>query len=247
MMLSGASKRNREERADAGRPSPAQAAFVANTALLTVTVEDGTTFLVRHVPDVSVALGADHWPTLTLPGQGAMRVLCVLFRGDELLLLSATEDGQELGCFTSDALPEATALQLLTAAADPPIEELFSANFDVRLEGGFPAESVPELAGHLHMLAEDRFRNENEWLSGGCHCGAVSFLVQVPSGPLCVQDCNCSICTKKGFLHLIVPAAAFRLLSPKSQSELGLYAFGTGVAKHLFCKGCGICSFYVPR
>jgi hypothetical protein len=88
---------------------------------------------------------------------------------------------------------------------------------------------------------------EKVWLSGGCHCGAISFEVQVWSTTIDVQDCNCSICTKKGFLHLIVPSASFRLVSPKSESELGVYTFNSGVAKHYFCKGCGICSFYVPR
>lgn len=48
-----------------------------------------------------------------------------------------------------------------------------------------------------------------------------------------------------GFLHLIVPAARFRLLS--GESDLTEYTFNTGVAKHRFCRVCGIKSFYIPR
>jgi hypothetical protein len=60
-----------------------------------------------------------------------------------------------------------------------------------------------------------------------------------------VAECNCSICTKKGFLHLIVPLADFELLS--GEGELTTYEFNTRVAKHTFCKTCGMHPFYVPR
>ena len=80
--------------------------------------------------------------------------------------------------------------------------------------------------------------------TGGCHCGAIRFEVDAPAR-LKVTDCNCSICAKTGFLHLIVPASRFRLL--QGQDRLSTYAFGTGIAKHLFCAQCGIKSFYVPR
>jgi hypothetical protein len=79
---------------------------------------------------------------------------------------------------------------------------------------------------------------------GGCHCGAVRYEVDAPD-PLPVIDCNCSMCSRTGFLHLVVPASRFRLLS--GADALSSYAFGTGVAKHLFCAGCGIKSYYVPR
>ncbi|MDH4165654.1 MAG: GFA family protein [Gammaproteobacteria bacterium] len=79
---------------------------------------------------------------------------------------------------------------------------------------------------------------------GGCHCGAVRFEVEAPKNPT-VQDCNCSICAKSGFLHLIVPRSHFRLLS--GEDHLTTYTFGIGAAKHLFCKVCGIKSFYIPR
>jgi len=79
---------------------------------------------------------------------------------------------------------------------------------------------------------------------GGCHCGAVRFEVKAPAR-VTVQRCNCSVCTKTAFLHLIVPGAAFRLLS--GSERLGTYTFNTGVAKHLFCSVCGVKSYYVPR
>lgn len=79
---------------------------------------------------------------------------------------------------------------------------------------------------------------------GGCHCGAVRFNVEAPDD-MEVEDCNCTVCRMTGFLHLIVPKSAFTLLT--DESALGLYTFNTGVAKHYFCKTCGIKSFYIPR
>jgi hypothetical protein len=80
--------------------------------------------------------------------------------------------------------------------------------------------------------------------SGGCHCGRVKFEVEAPA-ELDVLECNCSICTKSGYLHLIVPKSHFSLL--RGSDSVSSYAFNTGTAKHLFCKVCGIKSFYVPR
>jgi hypothetical protein len=79
---------------------------------------------------------------------------------------------------------------------------------------------------------------------GGCHCGAVAFAVEAPA-QLTVSECNCSICRMSGFLHLIVPRARFRLLH--GAEELSEYRFNTGTARHLFCRRCGVKSFYVPR
>jgi hypothetical protein len=79
---------------------------------------------------------------------------------------------------------------------------------------------------------------------GGCHCRRVRFEVDAPAAPE-VLECNCSICTMTGFLHLIVPASRFRLLS--GADDLAGYTFNTGAARHLFCRHCGIKSFYVPR
>jgi hypothetical protein len=79
---------------------------------------------------------------------------------------------------------------------------------------------------------------------GGCHCGRVAFEVDAPAD-IEALDCNCSICSKTGFLHLIVPQSRFRLL--RGDDELTDYRFNKGIARHLFCRHCGIKSFYVPR
>lgn len=81
-------------------------------------------------------------------------------------------------------------------------------------------------------------------VEGGCHCGAVRFAVLVEP-PVELLDCNCSICSKTGYLHLIVPHGRFTLLS--GQDSLVSYRFGSGAAEHLFCRTCGIKSFYQPR
>ena len=79
---------------------------------------------------------------------------------------------------------------------------------------------------------------------GGCHCGRVRFEVLAPA-KLQVADCNCSVCSKFGYLHLIVPAERFKLIS--GRDSLTTYTFNTGVAQHHFCSVCGVKSFYVPR
>ena len=80
--------------------------------------------------------------------------------------------------------------------------------------------------------------------TGSCHCGRVSFEAVAPAR-LLVSECNCSMCSKAGFLHLIVSADRFKLLS--GNEVLTTYLFNTGTAKHLFCSVCGVKSFYVPR
>lgn len=79
---------------------------------------------------------------------------------------------------------------------------------------------------------------------GSCHCGAVKFEVEAPED-VEIEDCNCSICTKSGYLHLIVPSSKFRLLA--GEEQLQTYTFNSGVAKHRFCGVCGIKPFYIPR
>jgi len=82
------------------------------------------------------------------------------------------------------------------------------------------------------------------WKKGGCHCGAVAWQAETDD-EVVVEACNCSICSMTGFLHLIVPGSRFRLLT--DWNALAAYSFNTGVAKHLFCRICGVKSFYVPR
>lgn len=80
--------------------------------------------------------------------------------------------------------------------------------------------------------------------TGGCHCGRVCFEVDAPA-IIDATECNCSICRKSGFLHLLVSVDEFRLL--QGEDALLTYTFNTGIAKHRFCKHCGVKSFYVPR
>ncbi|MBM3544169.1 MAG: GFA family protein [Alphaproteobacteria bacterium] len=82
------------------------------------------------------------------------------------------------------------------------------------------------------------------WKLGSCHCGAVRFKV-LTADAIEAVECNCSICRKTGFLHLIVSKDRFRLLM--GEDKLTNYGFNTGTAKHLFCSVCGVKSFYVPR
>jgi hypothetical protein len=83
-----------------------------------------------------------------------------------------------------------------------------------------------------------------ETFDGGCHCGVVRFRVTLDERQELI-DCNCSICVKKGIVHVIVPEDRFTLLA--GRDALAVYTFGTGVAKHMFCKHCGIHAFYRPR
>lgn len=81
-------------------------------------------------------------------------------------------------------------------------------------------------------------------IEGGCHCHAVRFEAEVPEA-VEILDCNCSICSATGFRHLIVPHEDFSLIS--GAETLTSYRFGTGTAEHLFCRICGVKSFYQPR
>lgn len=82
------------------------------------------------------------------------------------------------------------------------------------------------------------------WRAGGCHCGGVRFEVALP--PVVeAQTCNCSMCAKTGFVHVIVPESRFRIT--RGAERLAEYTFNSRVAKHLFCSECGIKAFYRPR
>ena len=80
---------------------------------------------------------------------------------------------------------------------------------------------------------------------GGCHCGAVRFSARLPDPPVAALECNCSICSMTGFIHIIVPHGDFRI--EQGADKLTRYRFGSGAAEHLFCSLCGIKSFYQPR
>ena len=82
------------------------------------------------------------------------------------------------------------------------------------------------------------------WHDGGCHCGTVRFSAELPDA-FEAEDCNCSVCAMSGNIHVIVPPSRFRLV--QGADNLAEYTFNTRRARHLFCKTCGIKSFYIPR
>lgn len=82
-----------------------------------------------------------------------------------------------------------------------------------------------------------------ETREGGCHCGRVRFRAQVDLDLL--SQCSCTICTKKGILHLTVNPADFELL--RGKADITAYTFGSAVAQHTFCRHCGMHAFYIPR
>ena len=80
--------------------------------------------------------------------------------------------------------------------------------------------------------------------TGGCHCGTVRFEAELPE-KVEAQSCNCSMCEKLGFIHIIVPQSRFRITA--GEEAITTYTFNTGVAKHTFCSVCGVKAFYGPR
>ena len=78
---------------------------------------------------------------------------------------------------------------------------------------------------------------------GSCHCGNVNFKFkheEIKSG----LRCNCSICIRKGAVmtDFVIPPDELKH-TVKQPDSLGLYEFDNKVAKHYFCKVCGIFTF----
>ena len=82
-----------------------------------------------------------------------------------------------------------------------------------------------------------------ETRDGGCHCGRIRFRARVDLGQL--SQCNCTMCTKKGILHVSLFPPDFELL--RGKNDLTVYTFETGTAQHTFCRHCGMHPFYIPR
>jgi len=82
---------------------------------------------------------------------------------------------------------------------------------------------------------------------GGCHCDDVRFKFNLLESieDIKIAACNCSICEKLGYLHLIIPKQDFTLLT--EWENLTCYQFNKKIAEHYFCTQCGIKSFYQPR
>lgn len=70
---------------------------------------------------------------------------------------------------------------------------------------------------------------------GSCHCGQVAF--EVDGELQQVMECNCSHCSRKGYLLWFVERGQLRLTTP--QEALSTYTFNKHVIKHHFCPKCG--------
>jgi len=79
--------------------------------------------------------------------------------------------------------------------------------------------------------------------SGSCHCGAVRFRVEAEIEEL--TRCDCSLCRRKGALMAKVPESG--LIIEAGEENLTLYQWNTGVARHWFCRTCGIYPFHRKR
>jgi hypothetical protein len=75
--------------------------------------------------------------------------------------------------------------------------------------------------------------------SGGCHCGAVRFEVELELNAL--ATCNCSICGKSGAIMAFVPGSQLRQTA--GHDALIDYQFGKKSIHHTFCRTCGVRCF----
>jgi hypothetical protein len=80
---------------------------------------------------------------------------------------------------------------------------------------------------------------ETKTCKGGCHCGAVRYTVETDLAQ--VIECNCSHCSKKGFLLTFVTPDKFTLEA--GDGALIEYRFNKHAIEHVFCKTCGVQSF----
>lgn len=78
-----------------------------------------------------------------------------------------------------------------------------------------------------------------------CHCGAVVLELQLPDGIVDPRRCDCSMCRRRGTIVASVPLAGIRVM--RGVDALTEYRFNTGVARHFFCKHCGIQTHHQRR
>lgn len=98
---------------------------------------------------------------------------------------------------------------------------------------------------HLFLVKRKAIeQNKKKNYEGSCHCKAVKFIVRAPTH-LVAWNCNCSICFMKKNWHFVIPAKDLTLLS--GHEQLSSYQFNTKVARHLFCRICGVQAYYHPR
>jgi hypothetical protein len=78
---------------------------------------------------------------------------------------------------------------------------------------------------------------------GSCHCGVVRFTVE---GPIAEgYTCDCSLCSKKNAVMANIHESRLKIVA--GEDKLGLYQWNARIAKHYFCKICGIYPFHRKR
>jgi hypothetical protein len=78
-----------------------------------------------------------------------------------------------------------------------------------------------------------------------CHCGAVELSVRLSDGLNTARRCDCSFCRRRGAIAVSAPLDGITII--KGADNLTLYQWGTGAAKHWFCKTCGIYTHHQRR
>jgi hypothetical protein len=85
----------------------------------------------------------------------------------------------------------------------------------------------------------------SEILKGSCHCKSVEFKVELDNGFENLRRCNCSLCSKKGAIISSVPIEKLKIT--KGEESLSIYQWNQKIAKHYFCKNCGIYTHHKRR
>ncbi|MFT6456560.1 GFA family protein [Pseudophaeobacter arcticus] len=82
-------------------------------------------------------------------------------------------------------------------------------------------------------------------LTASCHCGAVALTADFPQGLASAARCDCSFCRRRGAAAATALSSSLKI--QKGAENLSLYTWGTGTAKHYFCKTCGIYTHHQRR
>jgi hypothetical protein len=114
-------------------------------------------------------------------------------------------------------------------------KSLSSALSFAALRGRISASGYPIIT----IRRKDQQMTTPRTYTGGCHCGKVRY--EVTTALEKVMSCNCSICSKRGWLLSFVGADQFNLI--QGGDGLTDYQFGKKHTHHLFCPECGVASF----
>lgn len=85
----------------------------------------------------------------------------------------------------------------------------------------------------------------SEIKKGTCHCGDIEFQVELDNGLVDIRRCNCSLCRRKGAIIASAPLEKLKII--KGEGSLSVYTWNSKVAKHYFCKHCGIYTHHQRR